>query len=264
MISISRSLFVITAFITVLTISCSPKNGENGSPITVDRPAERHNYAVDFPEIINVEPVLQRFSLPEYKEWLSLMDSLFRKYDSVNDVNLMGITDSVILNDLLKYDPVDMGWSDSHYIDSVFASSVLAPQGKTTYSPANCADFQTTAWVEGSPSSGEHESISFIFDKFDADEPMTTITLYNGFQRSESLFKNNARIKTLRVSINGTLAYDLHLKDTMKGQMFPIEVKPMDDYPITLTLEILAVYPGDKYTDAAITEIIFDGTWLGI
>lgn len=258
MIGTRKALIIVTIF---SLMSCGQKGIQERkaddlqakSSVTSDP----YDYRINYPEIKSVEPTLQRFSLPEHIAWVAIMDSLYEK-------DLSGIKDSVLVNDVNTYDPVGMGWSDSYGIDSIFASSVLAAQGKVSYDPQKVIDNKTTAWVEGMPDHGVGETISIRYPKLEREEPINSITIFNGFQKSESLYKKNSRVKTLRLLVNGIPAYDLQLADTMKGQSFSIDIVPGDHLPLIITLQIMAVYPGDQYTDTAITEIQFDGIWRGI
>lgn len=249
-------------FVTSLSlISCGKKEVQENKTNDLKTKSPENNdpydYRINYAEIKSLEPTLQRFSLPEHIAWVAIMDSLYEK-------DLSGIKDSVLVNDVNTYDPVGMGWSDSYSIDSIFASSVLAAQGKASYDPQKATDNKPTAWVEGMPDHGVGESISMRYPMLEKDEPINSITIFNGFQKSESLYKKNSRVKTLRLLVNGTPAYDLQLADTMKGQSFSIDIVPGDRLPVIITLQIMAVYPGEQYTDTAITEIQFDGIWRGI
>lgn len=79
---------------------------------------------------------------------------------------------------------------------SFYASSELHdPNGKIPgrYSPVNLMDNDpTTAWVEGADGPGAGEYI--ILGPFDA--PPREIILYNGYQKSPKLFRDNGRLKT--------------------------------------------------------------------
>lgn len=256
-------LKILVLICFVVAMSCDSKKSE---PNTMEATQQRqttaenltpYNYKNTFTEIVALEPTLLRFSLPEHIQWLNLMDSLY-------EADLSGIKDTVLLNDVANYDPVGLGWSDSYRIDSVYASSVLAAQGKTTYSAEHIIDFKPTAWVEAVAGTGEGESISIRYKKLSEDEPITNITIYNGFQKSESLHKKNGRVKVVRLHVNGVPAYDLQLKDTMKGQSFSVEIIPKDSFPIILTLQIISVFSGEQYQDTAITDIQIDGLWKGI
>jgi len=257
--TLSAKAFMLVMIFSLL--SCG-KNGTQENKASDSLADSRENngpydYRIDYPEIKNVEPTLQRFSLAESNAWVAIMDSLYEK-------DLSGIEDSVLVNDVNNYDPVGMGWSDTYQSDSTYASSVLLAQGKSSYDPKNVLDYKPTVWIEGKPDHGVGESISFRYPMIEKDEPINSITIFNGFQKSESLYKKNSRVRTLRLYVNDIPAYNLHLADTMKEQSFSIDITPGDNLPVIIKLEILAVYPGDQYADTAITEIHFDGIWRGI
>lgn len=207
--------------------------------------------------IMDVQPTLLRFSWPEYLAWKERMDRYY-------DTDLSGITDTTLLNDIASYDPVDMGWGDSNFADTVYASSVLAPQGKTHYRPENSSDRKTTAWIEGVEGTGEGEWILFHFNKINPDEPLTSITIYNGFQLNAATYAKNSRVKVIRLYVNETARYDFYLQDSMKGQQFAVDIRTDNDQPVVLKFEIRAVYEGTHYQDTGLTEIEFDGVWGGI
>lgn len=157
------------------------------------------------------------------------------------------------------------GWGDSNYPDSIFASSTLPPQGNYTYYPKNAFDYkESTAWIEANTGYGEGEFLAFRFPKFRANEPLTTITIYNGYHRNEGSWQQNSRIKIMRVYNGDTPVADLSLTDTMRGQRFKLNINPKGDNAIIIKLEIREVYPGLKWKDTGITEIQFDGIWQGI
>lgn len=88
------------------------------------------------------------------------------------------------------------------------------------------------------------------------------INIINGYSKSKTAWKNNSRVKKLKLSVNGEPKFILNLKDQMGGQYFDIgnalfkdRVNEMHNY--TVTFEILDVYEGDKYDDTAITSIGF-------
>ncbi|HRE65432.1 MAG TPA: hypothetical protein PLM56_04065 [Cyclobacteriaceae bacterium] len=241
----------LTAFglAVLLFVSCGKK--DNATQLPSD--SETTTTA----EVASVQPVPQRFSWPEYLAWKELMDQYY-------DTDLSGITDSTLLNDIASYDPVDMGWGDSNFADSVYASSVLTPQGKTNYVPHNVRDGKSTAWIEGADGAGEGEWVAFRFKKINPDEPLTSITIYNGFQLSETTYAKNSRAKVVRLYINDIALYDLYLEDTMKGQQFAVDIRTIDEQPVTLKFEIRATYNSTHYADTGFTEINFDGIWGGI
>ncbi|MFC1482810.1 hypothetical protein ACFL56_00980 [Candidatus Margulisiibacteriota bacterium] len=146
-----------------------------------------------------------------------------------------------------------------HY--KVTASSSLKQEGKTTYFAKNAHDFIfSTAWIEGNKDYGIGEYIDFYFGN---DTPRVThVSLYNGYQKSDTSWKENTRVKKIKMYINKIPYAILHCKDTKKEQTFDLG-KPLghreDGKDLILRFEIMEVYPGNKYKDTAISELNFDG-----
>jgi hypothetical protein len=136
----------------------------------------------------------------------------------------------------------------------------LQPQGKNTYAAGNIHDFTLkTAWAEGTTGSGVGEYIEFTFDS--KSPRVTSAIVWNGYQKTMSTWRENSRVKTLRLYINGRASYDLALADTAGPQVFKLGTlghRP-DGKDLLLRFEIKAIYPGSRYSDAAISEINFDG-----
>lgn len=78
---------------------------------------------------------------------------------------------------------------------SFTASSTLSPN--EAYGVQNLMDsHKEFAWVEGAPGLGIGETINV---NLDSETEITGILVNNGFQRSESHFKANARVKELKI-----------------------------------------------------------------
>lgn len=159
-------------------------------------------------------------------------------------------------------------WYCGGYVDTIYASSHLAPQGKYNYESSNLHDWDyRTPWVEGAEGYGIGETITY---EFLASNPrITEIIIVNGFTLDENSWFENSRVKTLKVYLNNEEFAILELKDTKNDQVFtfdPIGLRGSEDYEVLKTMpnwslkfEILEVYEGDLYEDTAITEIYFDG-----
>ncbi len=85
------------------------------------------------------------------------------------------------------------------------------------------------------------------------------VRIANGYEKSGQTFNENSRVKQLRVELNGRPQALLNLLDTDYIQYFgsgPIEtVKPGD----RLRFVITAVYPGTRYQDTCISDMVLDG-----
>ena len=159
------------------------------------------------------------------------------------------------------------------------------PASGSDYSADNLLDGDlTTAWVEGVCGHGRGEYFSIqaplFTDYLDPETiaedgidmigyPVSMIVVYNGYQKSPELYQTNGRVRTLMLWLNGERLCFVELEDTPEPQM--IEVMDLFLYNIpgyegislndgdTVRLEILEVYPGTKYEDTAVSEILILG-----
>ncbi|MDA9809388.1 hypothetical protein N9C59_03625 [Flavobacteriales bacterium] len=160
------------------------------------------------------------------------------------------------------------GWYNAGGPYEVTASSYLKSQGSNNYKPKNAHDLNyKNAWVEGTSGYGIGE---FLMYKFSATSPrITEIIVVNGYVKSESAYRNNSRVKKLKVYLNDKPYVILNLEDKIANQGFkvePIGNSDRQDWDVlktkpewALKFEILEVYKGLKYDDVVISEIYFDG-----
>lgn len=142
---------------------------------------------------------------------------------------------------------------------TIKASSTLAPQGTNTYYADNAHDGTlNSAWVEGAKGYGIGEYIEYAFGK--NNPPVTKVILFNGYVKSDKSWKDNARIKKLKLYVNGKPYAILELQDTKAEQTF--DVGSLENRPgkLVLRFEILDVYKGLKWEDTVLSELYFDGT----
>lgn len=142
----------------------------------------------------------------------------------------------------------------------VFASSELRTQNHNSYKAKSANDLSyLTAWVEGKEDSGIGEYIEYTFKN--KSPRITSIIISNGYMKSDNTWKNNNRVKSLKLYVNGKDFGILKLSDSKTDQTFKIGTfgHNEDGSDLVLRFEILEVYKGDKYNDTAITEIYFDG-----
>jgi len=150
----------------------------------------------------------------------------------------------------------------------VTASSSLEGQGENNYGASNAHDLSyKTAWVEGVPGYGIGEYVEYTFAP---ESPrVNTIIVVNGYVKSIGAWRNNSRVKKLKMYVNDKPYAILNLKDLPAAHTFEIQaigaadrenyeqLKKLPDWK--LRFEILEVYKGEKYDDVAITEIYFSG-----
>ena len=136
------------------------------------------------------------------------------------------------------------------------ASSSLGDSYKAEF--ANDLSYKT-AWVEGKKDEGIGEYLEYYFKN---DSPrITEIIISNGYMKSEETWKNNNRVKKIKLYVNGVPLGVLNLKDSRTDQHFSVGTlgHNKNGTDLILKFEILEVYKGSKYNDTAITEIYFDG-----
>lgn len=167
-------------------------------------------------------------------------------------------------------------WREEIGYESIKASSFLQKQGNYSYTAEKISDLSyRTAWIEGVLGNGIGEFITFELSTSLSE--ITTVIIANGYIKSKEIWKNNARVKRLKMYVNNKPHAILNLKDVYASQIFEIPVigyskkenrefiEKMENRNVTrpfskkIKFEILEVYLGDKYTDTAITEIYFEG-----
>jgi len=170
------------------------------------------------------------------------------------------------------YDAIGGGcsWYCGGGPDSVSASSFLKSTSTTiNYLPQNAHDLSfKTAWVPIGNGIGEYLTYHFR----QTAPRITKIIIANGYVKSEKAYRENSRVKKLKVYIDNKPFAVLNLQDIRQEQIFEFESigkarpapntnwKELEKLPKwTMKFEILEVYKGEKYDDVAISEIYFDG-----
>jgi hypothetical protein len=142
----------------------------------------------------------------------------------------------------------------------VKASSVLPNAGEITYAADNANDLNyKTAWVEGKSDEGIGEYLEYYFKN--KSPRVTKIIISNGYVKSESAWKENNRVKKLKLIVNNKVFGVLNLEDSRTDQIFDLGTfgHNKNGTDLVLKFEILEVYKGEKFNDTVITEIYFDG-----
>lgn len=149
--------------------------------------------------------------------------------------------------------------------DALRATSELAASQAGNYSPRNLFDFDLgAAWADGAPGSGKGEAITFEFDLSKLPDTVqaaiTTLELFNGYYKSEELWRANGRVKSMDVYVNDELHCRVNWLDKRDLQTAEIPHIPLPQAPrLVLRFEITAVYPGERYDDVCITELGYGG-----
>ena len=160
------------------------------------------------------------------------------------------ISDGVWLNDLDN-------------ANNIVASSALKAQGSKSYKASNIFDEDTeTAWVEGVKGHGIGQWIEFKNVGVRQDGiwcGVGSISILNGYVKSDKAWRENGRVKRLKVYCNGKPKYIMELQNSRSLQYFGIDdlLEGYTSHISKLRFEILEVYPGTKYKDTVISEIYF-------
>ena len=181
------------------------------------------------------------------------------------------------------------------YEEEFSATSTLAQIKDITYGPENLHNFsedeikggsRENVWCEGVKGHGIGERVNMSIKLRAPFVQQADIICFpalmivNGHAKNETTWKNNSRVKTLRLYVGGEPWCDLKLKDTIKPQIFEfgdderiypaksgrkIDIwtptnydGPFLTYQTDFGFEIVEVYPGAKYDDTCITGISFD------
>jgi len=108
------------------------------------------------------------------------------------------------------------------------------------------------AWVEGNPkNAGVAETLDVTFDQ---PVRITALQSRNGYQRTPESFEDNARIKAFEFGLDGATSNTYLLKDERNAQHIALAAPLSGNH---FQLRIKQVYPGKKYTDLALSELVF-------
>ena len=143
-------------------------------------------------------------------------------------------------------EPVSMG-----NVSVVTSTSALS-EYNMTHSVDRVWDSDTsTAWVEGVSGNGEGESLVFVFND---TYRISGLNISAGYQKNSDLYSKNSRPAQLELTFSGGDVQLVDLADQQSAQSITLPA-PVDANSVTV--KIMSVYPGWKYTDTAITELSF-------
>ncbi len=132
------------------------------------------------------------------------------------------------------------------------ASSVLESSQYGDYIASNVIDNnKATAWVEGVDGDGIGEYVTLFAD---VNAPVNGIKILNGYNKNADIFAKNNRAARVRITLSTGDIYETQLVDSYNTYTIvdfggPKAIEGMK-------IEILSVYPGSKYQDTCISEII--------
>ena len=146
-------------------------------------------------------------------------------------------------------------------IKSITSTSVLIEEGKpiSNYAVENLIDCTHKSWVEGEEGSGIGTKITFEFERpyyFQNYTNYACIYIQNGFGNLKYFHENN-RVKEMNIWINDSgTPVKVRLYDFHVPQCIVLRKYLGDRLVNKITFEILSVYPGTKYDDTCISEIL--------
>jgi hypothetical protein len=120
-------------------------------------------------------------------------------------------------------------------------SSVLAPEGDTSFGPDHLAKLERDAghaWCDGGPNFGLGETIRI---KVDNGPAFRRLLVGNGYAKSPETYANYGRVKKVEITGDSGLKATLDFPD--RGDLVPIDLPKMAKEWIEL--KIADVYPGD-------------------
>lgn len=156
-------------------------------------------------------------------------------------------------------------WYCGGFVSGYNSSSSLSSKNSISYSPENAHDFDiTTAWAEGKADYGIGEYIEYSFDmsEFKGEHHLgiTTIILANGYKKTKKLWNENSRVKKLKMYVDDRPFALLELIDCFEFQTIGLDTIMLPQQAVMrFRFEVVDVYPGTKYKDTAISELLFDG-----
>jgi hypothetical protein len=133
-------------------------------------------------------------------------------------------------------------------IREVLVSSALQPTGAVDYGSDNLVDGDpATAWNEAAAGDGTGEWVEVVLP---GPAEVSRVLLWNGYQK-EGVFETNNRVAQLRLDLAGR-NFIVELLDVRGPQAvdFP---EPVHTDRVRLVIE--RVYPGNRYNDAALSDL---------
>jgi ankyrin repeat protein len=152
------------------------------------------------------------------------------------------------------------------YVLTIRASSSLKNCKSIKYNSKQAHDYKAfTAWIEGNPDYGIGEYLEYKFDFTNVkktDYAINKIIVYNGYLKSEALWKANSRVKKLKIYLNNKIHTAITLKDSQEMQIIDIPDILFEAKKVyIIRCQILDVFEGSKYKDTAISELQFAGSF---
>jgi hypothetical protein len=149
-------------------------------------------------------------------------------------------------------------------------SSYLPDFNNISYKSVNLYDYDlNTAWMVKDYGINEYLEFKLDFSPGDISKAYQfngICNIFNGYCKSFSLWKDNSRVKRLKVYFNNIPICFIILIDTWKLQSFDFrkflfsdKLKQVKNSKNVLKFEIIEVYKGDKYKEVGFSEFLGEG-----
>ncbi len=148
--------------------------------------------------------------------------------------------------------------ADATQFVTVAASGTLPDYEGNNYAPDNLLDNNdSTAWICTTDGIGK---VEFTFSSYLSklrDAKCVALKIKNGYNKSQKIYKNHNRLKTLFAYNNGSMIGTYSLNDDYNlWQTIAINPVPVKEGDV-LSITPGSVYRGKKYTDqTAVTELV--------
>jgi len=142
-------------------------------------------------------------------------------------------------------------WSMEHHNYKATASSVKPPEGDLNYAVANLNDGDpNNAWCAGKPGPGVGEWLEL---RPEVAKPLRSLVLLPGYQKSEELFRANARPKRVKVILNDEHTFSADVPDKRARCTIPVPGYAKPVRVVKLIFE--EVWPGGKFEDLCVSGV---------
>lgn len=142
-------------------------------------------------------------------------------------------------------------WTMAHTNYRVKASSTLPPEDGHNYDATEIQRFWPNGmWSEGANGPGVGEWLEM---EPAVPRPLVAINMLPGCQKSDALFKANARPKKILVELNGEHQFAVEVPDLMDSYEIPIKAYAKPVKKIRLTFQ--EVYPGNRFEDLCVSGV---------
>ncbi|WP_239616271.1 discoidin domain-containing protein [Cohnella mopanensis] len=231
-----------------------------------DGKVDKLNITFDYRDIVKKGGSLRKLTLP-YGQ--ALPEGIFKVELKQADLKSLGeIKFQYEYEDYLKSKKISSNRISSKLVSSIKASSEL---GKS-YDASKLLDRSlSTAWAEGAKGLGIGQKITIELKK---NTSLSELRLMNGYLKSKETYRNNARVKSMRVEsliryspdkdyqwITREVYFEdkpFNAKAVADGNLYLLSDK-LDYYEgevKTIKLTLLDAYPGTKYEDTCLTELL--------